>query len=127
MARLRDWARRVKLDLVAVAGAVRDPRTPWTVRILGLCVVAYALSPIDLIPDAIPVLGLLDDVILVPLGLWLVVRLLPPGVLREHRERARDVGRLPVSRTAGFVILGLWAVLALGSALWLRRAMASWR
>jgi uncharacterized membrane protein YkvA (DUF1232 family) len=122
---MRDWAKRVTRDLVAVAGAVRDPRTPWPVRLLGVCIVAYALSPIDLIPDAIPVLGLLDDVILVPLGPWLVIRLVPPSVLDEHRKRARGVARLPVSRTAGLVIVALWAALLLGSGIWVWRAMAS--
>jgi uncharacterized membrane protein YkvA (DUF1232 family) len=121
--RLRDWAAGVKRDLVAVAGAIRDPRTAWPARVLGLCVVAYALSPIDLIPDAIPILGLLDDIVLVPLGLMLVVRMIPPEVLEEHRERARGAGRLPVSRTAGMVIVALWAVLLAGSAFWLWSAV----
>jgi uncharacterized membrane protein YkvA (DUF1232 family) len=125
MSAMRDWAQRVKRDLVAVAGAVRDRRTPWPARLLGVCVVAYALSPIDLIPDAIPVLGLLDDLILVPLGLWLVIRLVPPSVLAEHRERARGVARLPVSRTAGLVIVALWAALLIGTGIWVWRAMAS--
>jgi len=78
MERLRLWARRLKFDLVAVSLAARDPRTPWSARLLALAVVAYALSPIDLIPDAVPVLGLLDDLVLLPLGLWLVIRLIPP-------------------------------------------------
>jgi uncharacterized membrane protein YkvA (DUF1232 family) len=123
MSRIRDWASRVKRDLVAVGGAVRDPRTPWPVRLLGLCVVAYALSPIDLIPDFVPVLGLLDDIVLVPLGLMLVVRLIPPLVLAEYRERAGAGGRLPVSRTAGAVILVLWAALLVGTAVLVWQAL----
>jgi uncharacterized membrane protein YkvA (DUF1232 family) len=82
---------------------IRGPRGPCASWVSA--VVAYALSPIDLIPDFIPVLGLLDDIVLVPLGLMLVVRLIPPPVLAEHRERAGTDGRLPVSRTAGLVIL----------------------
>jgi uncharacterized membrane protein YkvA (DUF1232 family) len=92
---IRDWARRIKRDLAAVASAARDPRTPAVARIAAVLVVAYALSPIDLIPDVVPVLGLLDDVILVPLGLLLVIRLIPPEILAEHRRRADAAGRLP--------------------------------
>ena len=114
MAGLRDWARRIKRDLVAVASAARDPRTPRIARIVALVVVAYAVSPIDLIPDVIPVLGLLDDAILLPLGLLLVIRLIPPEVLAEHRARADRQQRLPRSRSAALVIVAIWiAALAL--------------
>jgi uncharacterized membrane protein YkvA (DUF1232 family) len=116
---LRDWARRIKRDLVAVYLAARDPRTPWPARALGLAVVAYALSPIDLIPDVIPVLGLLDDVILVPLGLVLVMRLIPPAILAEHRANAAGTSRLPRSRAAGALVVGIWIVSALALAWWL--------
>ena len=108
MERLRLWARGLKRDLVAVSGAARDPRTPWPVRLLALAVVAYALSPIDLIPDAVPVLGLLDDIILVPLGLWITIRCIPAPVLEEHRRRADGSSGLPRSRAAALVIIGLW-------------------
>lgn len=119
---LRAWARSIKRDLVAVYHAARDPRTPRAARVLAAIVLAYALSPIDLIPDAIPVLGLLDDAILVPLGLLLVIRLIPPDVMAEHRARAGDE-RLPRSRTAAAVIIGLWAAsLAVGAA-WLAGAL----
>jgi uncharacterized membrane protein YkvA (DUF1232 family) len=94
--------------------AARDPRTPWYARIVAGFVVAYAFSPIDLIPDVIPILGLLDDLILVPLGIALVIRLIPPGVLAESRVRAEHAfasGR-PVSRGAAIVIVGIWLVLA---------------
>ena len=115
---LKEWARRLKRDVAAVALAARDPRVPWYVKALALFVVAYALSPIDLIPDFIPVLGYLDDIILVPLGLLLVMRLLPPGLLAEYRARAQAMGELPRNRLAGAVILGLW-LLALGlTAVW---------
>ncbi|KAA2235293.1 YkvA family protein [Salinarimonas soli] len=115
---LRDWARRLKRDLVAVYHAARDPRTPWAARVLGLAVVAYALSPIDLIPDVIPVLGLLDDVILVPLGLLLVIRLIPPHVLAEHRANAARDERLPRSRAAALAIVAVWIASGM-AAVWL--------
>ncbi|MFC6662253.1 YkvA family protein [Deinococcus multiflagellatus] len=76
--RLRTLARRLKAELLALSLAARDPRTPWYARAWALLVLAYALSPIDLIPDFIPVLGQLDDLLLVPAGLWLALRLIPP-------------------------------------------------
>ena len=82
------WAKRIKRDVVAVWFAARDPLAPLPVRVLAVAVAAYALSPIDLIPDFIPVLGYLDDLLIVPLGLMLVIRLLPPAVLASARERA---------------------------------------
>ena len=88
MQRVRAWARRIKRDVVAVWIAARDRRTPGAARLLAAAVAAYALSPIDLIPDFIPVLGYLDDVVLVPLGILLVVRLVPPGLMAEFRAEA---------------------------------------
>jgi uncharacterized membrane protein YkvA (DUF1232 family) len=82
------WSRALKRDVHAISGAARDPRTPWYAKALALAVVAYALSPIDLIPDFIPVLGLLDDLIVVPLGIALALRMIPPHVMAEHRARA---------------------------------------
>jgi len=120
--RLREWARRTKRDLVAIAGAARDPRTPALARILAVLVIAYALSPIDLIPDVVPVLGLLDDVILVPLGLLLVIRLIPPAILDEHRRRADAAERLPPNRIAGAVIVALWLLLLAFAFWWASRA-----
>jgi uncharacterized membrane protein YkvA (DUF1232 family) len=119
---LRAWARAVKRDLVAVYHAARDPRTPRAARVLAALVLAYALSPIDFIPDAIPVLGLLDDAVLVPLGLILVIRLIPPEVMAEHRARAGDE-RLPRSRTAAAVIVALWVLSALAGAAWIATAI----
>lgn len=81
-------AKQFKSEVVAVSLAIRDPRTPWTARAMGTIVVAYALSPVDLIPDFIPVLGYLDDAVLLPLGMWLTVRLIPPAILAESRARA---------------------------------------
>ena len=86
--RLRAWAARMKRDAVALWFARRHPRTPWTARALAVFVAAYALSPIDLIPDFIPVLGYLDELILLPAGIWLVLKLVPQDVLAECREQA---------------------------------------
>ena len=122
---LRQWARRIKRDGVTLWFATRHPGTPWAVKLLGLFVVAYALSPIDLIPDFIPILGYLDDVLLLPGLIWLGVHLLPNDVLIECRERA-DAWLLagkekPRSYVGAFVIVLIWLVLAwLGWAWWRR-------
>jgi uncharacterized membrane protein YkvA (DUF1232 family) len=104
----RDWARLIKRDAHAVYLAARDPRVPWYVKALALAVAAYAASPIDLIPDFIPVLGYLDDLIIVPLGIALVVRLIPPGIMEEHRALAAAAQERPVSRTAAAVFVAIW-------------------
>lgn len=119
--RLRLTARSLKSELAAIQGAARDPRTPWYAKGLALLVVAYALSPIDLIPDVIPVLGHLDDLLLVPLGLWAVLRLIPPHVMAEHRAKVTEGARLPRSRTAVIVIVGLWTAAIAAAAFWLLR------
>jgi len=115
---LREWARRLKREALTVYFAARHPDTPLLVRLLALAVAAYALSPIDLIPDFIPVLGYLDDLLLVPLGVWLVVRLLPPSVVQQARAEAAAAADRPVSKSAAVVIVCLWAV-ALALAAWL--------
>lgn len=115
--RLRAWARGIKRDVVAVYFAARDPRTPWLVRLLAIAVAGYALSPIDLIPDFIPVLGYLDDLILVPLGLRLVLQLLPAEVLDDARVRATETLARPRSRIAAAVIIAIWLLVLFGSAL----------
>jgi uncharacterized membrane protein YkvA (DUF1232 family) len=97
----------------ALSFAVRDPRVPWYAKVAAACVVAYALSPIDLVPDFIPVLGYLDDLVLVPAGVWLVARLVPAAVLAECRARAEGVTPRRHSWVAAAVILGVWLVLAL--------------
>jgi uncharacterized membrane protein YkvA (DUF1232 family) len=108
MTRLKHWAWIIKRDVLALYFAARDPRVPWYAKALAFVVAGYALSPIDLIPDFIPVLGYLDDVIVVPLGILLVVRMIPAHVLNEHRLRAATASERPVSRTAATVIAGLW-------------------
>jgi uncharacterized membrane protein YkvA (DUF1232 family) len=109
---LRNAARALKRELVVLHAAVRDPRTPWWVKGLGLLVIAYALSPIDLIPDFIPVLGLLDDIVLVPLGLMLVKRCLPAPVLHDAQQRVDHEQRLPPNRWAAALIIALWLLSA---------------
>src|SRR5918911_1331123 len=107
--RLKQWARVVKRDVHALYTASRDPRVPWYAKALALLVAGYALSPIDLIPDFIPVLGYLDDVIIVPLGILAVVKLIPPEIMAEHRELAAAARERPVSLAAGLVIGCTWA------------------
>jgi len=107
----RTWTARLralKRESLVVYYAARDPRLPWHVRLLALAVAAYALSPIDLIPDFIPVLGYLDDLVLVPLGVALVVKLTPGDVLADARERAAHAAQRPVSRVAAVVIVLVW-------------------
>ena len=110
---MKNWARLVKRDIHAIYLCSRDPRVPWHAKALAIFVAAYALSPIDLIPDFVPVLGYLDDVILVPVGIWLVVRLIPAHVMAEHRELAAAAHDRPVSRTAAAVIVAIWIASAL--------------
>lgn len=107
-AALRKWAKRLKQQTLVVYFAARDPRTPWFVRLLALAVAAYALSPIDLIPDFIPVLGYLDDLILVPLGLALVIHLTSADVMASARARARAASGTPASRGMAVVIILVW-------------------
>ena len=110
IAKLKTWARAIKRDVHALYLAARDPLTPWYAKALALCVVGYALSPIDLIPDFIPVLGYLDDLIIVPLGILAVVRIIPPEVMAKHRAAALAAEKLPISRTAALVIGCVWAL-----------------
>ena len=111
LADLRSRARKLKSEIFALYLALRDPRTPWYAKAFGALVVAYALSPLDLIPDFIPVLGYLDDVILLPLGIWLTIRMIPLAVLDESRARAEIElrGRRPANWVAAVVIILLWA------------------
>ena len=106
--RLKDWARLIKRDVHALYLASRDPRVPWYAKLLAVAVAGYALSPIDLIPDFIPVLGYLDDLIIVPLGMLLVIRLIPPEVMADHRAAAAVAQPLPVSRRSAAAIVCIW-------------------
>lgn len=118
---LKTWARRLKRDGVTLWFAGRHPRTPWYAKALGVLVVAYALSPIDLIPDFIPVLGYVDDVLLLPGLIWLSIKLLPPEVLDECRRQADEwmqtKGSKPSSRAGALLVVLAW--LALGVAAWI--------
>ena len=119
--RLARRARALKRDVTAVWIAARDPRTPLAAKLVAGLVAAYALSPIDLIPDAIPVLGLLDDLLIVPLGLALAVRLIPRDLMAECRARADALARRPTSRAAAVaIVLVSIATAALLAALVLR-------
>ncbi|MFB0875089.1 MULTISPECIES: YkvA family protein [unclassified Sphingobium] len=109
-ARIKDWAERLKRDIVALWIAARCPDTPWIARIIALLVAGYALSPIDLVPDFIPVAGLIDDLLIVPLGIALVVACIPPALMARYREEAAGMLERPVSRTGAMAILSLWAV-----------------
>lgn len=119
MAFWKTWARGLKRDVVTVYFAARDPATPWALRLLALAVAAYALSPIDLIPDFIPVIGYLDDLLIVPLGLLIVLRLLPPGVLAAARLRADAAIERPRSYAAAAVFVLAWVMGLLALGYWL--------
>lgn len=107
MKRLRRWAAALKRDVIVLWLAARDPRVSLSAKLLGGLVAAYALSPIDLIPDFIPVLGLLDDLLLVPAGIWLAMRLIDPALRAELRERAES-GARPRSRLGAALVVALW-------------------
>jgi uncharacterized membrane protein YkvA (DUF1232 family) len=113
MERAKQWARVIKRDTHAIYLAARDPRVPWYAKAVAFCVAGYALSPIDLIPDFIPIVGYLDDIIIVPLGIVLVVKLIPPEIMAEHRSLAAAAQDRPVSRATAIVIGIIWAVSAL--------------
>lgn len=121
--RWKQWARALKTEVYALYLAYRDPRVPWYARLFAACVVGYAFSPIDLIPDPIPVLGYLDDLVLVPLGVALALRLIPAEVMAENRARAREIMRQgkPVNRVAAAVIIAIWLLLAALVVVWLAR------
>lgn len=114
---LQQRARALKRETYALYVAYRDPRTPWYARVVVACVMAYALSPIDLIPDFVPILGYLDDVILLPLGIALALRLIPADVMRESRARAEHQEQRPTSWVAAAVIVTIWLGMA-GLGLW---------
>jgi uncharacterized membrane protein YkvA (DUF1232 family) len=114
LAELKNKARAIKRDIVALWIAARDPRVPWPAQLMAALVTAYALSPIDFIPDFIPVIGFLDDIILVPLGIWIVVRMIPPALMAECREKAAQMEGKPQSRMGAALIIMLW----LGVLMW---------
>ena len=105
--RLKDWAKTLKRDVIALWLAARDPRVPWYAKALAGAVAAYALSPIDLVRDFIPVLGYVDDLLMVPAGIWLAVRMIPPELFAELRQKA-EIRDRPRSVAAAPVIIALW-------------------
>ena len=118
--KLKGWAKHIKRDGVTLWFALKNPSMPWYAKALALFVVAYALSPIDLIPDFIPIFGYVDDVLLLPGLIWITIKLLPPDVLAECRSQAddwiRSNGAKPTSRAGAALIVALW--IAIGAALW---------
>lgn len=123
MSGIKAAAHRLRIDAHAVWLAARDPRTPWPTRLLGAAIAAYALSPIDLIPDFVPILGLLDDAVILPLGIWIFLRLIPEPIFAEHRATAERMSRRPISRVGAAAIVAVWllAVALVGAYVW------SWR
>ncbi len=111
---LKRWAGRLKTEVHALYLAYKDQRVPWYTRLFAALVVGYAFSPIDLIPDPIPILGYLDDLVLIPLGIALAIKMIPPGILAEHRERAQEVmvAGKPVNWIAAAVVVVVWISLA---------------
>ena len=116
--RIKGWARAVRRDVHALWLAARDPRTPWYARAFALAVAAYALSPIDLIPDFVPVLGYLDEVVLLPPAILLAIRLVPPEVMAEHRATAAAAQARPVSRAGAALIVAVWLAVAAALVWW---------
>ncbi|MGQ0673985.1 MAG: YkvA family protein [Hyphomicrobium sp.] len=117
--RFVSWAKSIKRDAVALMLAARDPRVAWPVKLLAALIAAYALSPIDLIPDFIPVIGYLDELILLPFAILLAVRLIPSDLMVEFRASAARIAERPVSRLGAALIIAVWAVSATILADWL--------
>jgi uncharacterized membrane protein YkvA (DUF1232 family) len=109
---MREWARTIKRDVHALYLAARDPRVPWYAKLMAAAVAAYALSPIDLIPDFVPVLGYLDDLLIVPLGIMVAIKLIPPEVMAEHRAAAAHEQARPKSRAGAIAVIAVWFALA---------------
>jgi uncharacterized membrane protein YkvA (DUF1232 family) len=127
-ARLERWrqtARHLRREVYALYFAVRDPRVAWYAKALAACVVAYAFSPIDLIPDPIPVLGYVDDLVLIPLGVLAVRALIPPAILADCREKAGQLSAKPRNWAAAGVIAAIWLLLAAAVFYWLLGWMGS--
>lgn len=122
--RLQNWAKALKKNTYALYLASKDPRVPLLPKILIASVVAYALSPIDLIPDFIPIIGYLDDLLLLPLGIWLAIKLIPDSVWAEcQRSAQQHVPALPQNRYAVIIIVGIWLVAIVGFGFWLQSLM----
>jgi uncharacterized membrane protein YkvA (DUF1232 family) len=123
--RIKQWARTIKRDVIALWIAARDPRVPWYAKALAAAIAAYALSPVDLIPDFIPVLGYLDDLVIVPAGILLVVWLIPVPLMAEFREQATVIAQRPRSTSAAVIIIVIWVAVAALAGWWLWRSLAA--
>ena len=123
--RAKHWARVIKRDVLALWIAARDSRVPWYAKALAMAVAAYALSPLDLIPDFVPVLGYLDDLVIVPLGILLVVALIPATLMAEFRAQAATLAAKPRSTTAAVVVVLIWIAAAALTGWWLWRLFAA--
>lgn len=122
--KLTQRAKALQNEIYALYLASRDPRAPWYAKAIIACVLAYAVSPIDLIPDFIPVLGYLDDLVLLPLGIYLALKLLPPAVLADARLHAhRKAAPLPMRRCAAWIIIGVWLIALIGVAMLIADAL----
>ena len=117
--RAKQWAREIRRDVVAIWIAAGDPRVPWYAKAIAAAVAAYALSPIDLIPDFVPVLGYLDDLIIVPAGILLTVRLIPAGLMDEFRAEAARREARPRSRVGAALVIALWLLTTAAFVWWL--------
>nr|WP_087574959.1 YkvA family protein [Sphingomonas sp. CDS-1] len=122
--RLKSWASALKVDIIALWLAARDSRTPFIAKLVAASVAGFALSPIDLIPDFIPVLGYLGDLIILPLGIALAIRLIPPALMAEFRLQARSKADRPKSRTAMALIILFWLGMSFLAGLWILRYRA---
>lgn len=123
MNKLSDLAHKIRVDTHAVWLTARDKAVPLPIRLFGMALAAYALSPIDLIPDFIPIIGLLDDAIILPIGLWLFLKMLPDGVFEKHRAAAEEASARPVSMTGAIAIGTVWTAALgwIGFAIWAGR------
>lgn len=119
----KEWAWQLKRDIVALYIAARDPRTPWLAKGTAFAVAAYAVSPIDLIPDFIPVLGYLDDLLILPLGILLAIHLIPPNLMIEFRQTATSASRPSTNRFVAVVIVTLWVLVSFGVFWWSYRLL----
>ncbi len=124
MERLKVWARNLKRDVIALWLAARDPRVPWYAKALSAAVAAYALSPIDLIPDFIPILGYLDDLLIVPVGIWAAVKLIPDPIMTDLRAKALE-HRKPTSKAGLAAVVLIW-LSAIAITLWFFGLMHRW-
>lgn len=122
---LKGQVRKLKQNLHVLYLSYRDPRVPWYAKIVAISVVAYAFSPIDLIPDFIPILGYLDDLVIVPLGIILALKLIPSLIIEEYRIKAEEIRQngKPKNWIMGVLFIAIWISLAVWSGILIMRAL----